>query len=103
MKWSLSCEGEDQKGSPNEVHSQQFPQNFPRTPIATPSPGSNSYTVLPPIGKPLRGEEFELSPCQSINAADPIHRHDADGYLVQMERQNQLSTRLTYKVGASVS
>lgn len=103
MKWPLSCEGEDQKWSPNEVHRQQFPQNLPRTPATTPSPGSSSYTVLPPIGKPLRGAESELSPGQGINTAYPIHRCGSGGYLVQMERQKQLRARLTYKVGVSVS
>lgn len=104
IKWLLSSEGDGQNWSPNEVQSKLFPQNLPRTPPTTTSSlGSGSYTVLPPIGKPLRGEEPELSPSQSVNTAYPIHRSSSDGYLVQMEKQKQLRGRVTYKVGVSVS
>ncbi|XP_044078909.1 jhy protein homolog [Siniperca chuatsi] len=97
LKWPLSCEGEDQKWSPNEVHTKQFPQNLPRTPTTTSSLGSGSYTVLPPIRKPMTGQEPELSPGQSVNTAYPIRKSSSDGYLVQMEKQKQLRLRGTYK------
>lgn len=78
----------------DEVH---FQQNFPGTPTTTSSLASGSYTVLPPIGKPTTGTEAELSPGQTGDTAC-IHRSSSDGYLVQMEKQKQLRTRVTYKV-----
>ncbi|TMS14438.1 Jhy protein-like protein [Larimichthys crocea] len=57
---------------------------------------NGSYTVLPPIGKPTTGTEAELSPGQTGDTAC-IHRSSSDGYLVQMEKQKQLRTRVTYK------
>ncbi|XP_010749219.3 jhy protein homolog isoform X3 [Larimichthys crocea] len=77
----------------DEVH---FQQNFPGTPTTTSSLASGSYTVLPPIGKPTTGTEAELSPGQTGDTAC-IHRSSSDGYLVQMEKQKQLRTRVTYK------
>ncbi len=103
LKWPLSCEREDQKWSPNEVHTKQFPQNRLRTPTTTLSLGSGSYTVLPPIGKLVTGKEPEQSTDQSVNTAYPIHRSSSDGYLVQMEKQKQLRAKVTYKVCVSVS
>lgn len=106
-KTALHCPlffvGKDQKWSSNEVHSTLFPQSLPRTPTTTLSMCSGSYTVLPPIGKPITGKESELSPCQSVSTAYPIHRSNSDGYLVQMEKQKQLRAKVTYKVGVSVS
>ena len=99
----LSFEGKDQNWSSNEVHSTQFPQSLPRTPTTTLSMGPGSYTVLPPIGKSITGKESELSPCQSVSTAYPVHRSNSDGYLVQMEKQKQLRAKVTYKVGVSVS
>ncbi|TKS83818.1 hypothetical protein D9C73_017931 [Collichthys lucidus] len=74
----------------------QFQQNFPGTPTTTSSLASGSYTVLPPIGKPTTGTEAEPSPGQTVDTAC-IHRSSSDGYLVQMEKQKQLRTRVTYK------
>lgn len=85
------------------VYTKQFPQNLLRTPTTTSSLGSGSYTVLPPIGKPMTGKEPEQSPGQSVNTAYPINRSSSDGYLVQMEKQKQLRARVTYKVCVSVS
>lgn len=99
----LSFEGNDQNWSSNEVHGTQFPQSLPRTPTTTLSMGSGSYTVLPPIRKPMTGKESESSPCQSVSTAYPVHRSNSDGYLVQMEKQKQLRAKVTYKVGVSVS
>ncbi|KAM8741639.1 jhy protein homolog isoform 2-T2 [Acanthopagrus schlegelii] len=100
-KTALHCPlffvGKDQKWSSNEVHSTLFPQSLPRTPTTTLSMCSGSYTVLPPIGKPITGKESELSPCQSVSTAYPIHRSNSDGYLVQMEKQKQLRAKVTYK------
>uniref|UniRef100_A0A671U3B4 Junctional cadherin complex regulator n=1 Tax=Sparus aurata TaxID=8175 RepID=A0A671U3B4_SPAAU len=93
----LSFEGNDQNWSSNEVHGTQFPQSLPRTPTTTLSMGSGSYTVLPPIGKPMTGKESESSPCQSVSTAYPVHRSNSDGYLVQMEKQKQLRAKVTYK------
>ncbi|XP_070773818.1 jhy protein homolog [Enoplosus armatus] len=95
LKWPLLREGEAQKWSPNEVHTEQFPQDPPTTPTRTLSLGSGSPTALPPIGKPTAGKEPDPGPAQSGNTAYPIHRSGSDGYLVQMERQKQL--RVTYK------
>lgn len=103
LKWPLSCEEEEQKWSPNEVRSKQFPQNLPKTPTTMSSLGSSSYSVLPPIGKPMTGKEPESSLGQCVNTAGPIHKSSSDGYLVQMEKQKQLRARVTYKVGMSVS
>ncbi|KAG8008089.1 hypothetical protein GBF38_019071 [Nibea albiflora] len=44
----------------------------------------------------MTGTEDELSPGQTVNTAG-IHRSSSDGYLVQMEKQKQLRTRVTYK------
>lgn len=99
LKWPLSCEGEDQKWSSNKP----FPQNLPRAPTSTWSQGSGSYTVLPPIGKQVMEKEHEMCPDQSANTTYPIHTSSSDGYLVQMEKQKQLRTRVTYKVGGPVS
>ncbi|XP_076606583.1 jhy protein homolog [Chaetodon auriga] len=96
-KWPLSCEREDQTWSPDEVHIKEFPQNLPRTPTTTSSLGLGSYTVLPPIEKPMTGKEPELSPIQVVSTAYPIHRSSSDGYLIQMEKQKQLKARVTYK------
>lgn len=97
IKCLPSREGDD--WSPDEVQGELCPQNPPRT---TSSVGLSSYTVLPPIGDPQR-EVHELSPCQSVNAANPTERSCSDGYLVQMEKQKQLRARVTYKVGLSLS
>lgn len=99
LKWPLSCEGEDQKCSPNKP----FPQNLPRTPTSTWSQCSGSHTVLPPIGKPVMDKEPELCLGQSVNTSYPIHTSSSDGYLVQMKKQKQLRARVTYKVGEPVS
>uniref|UniRef100_UPI0037E9069A jhy protein homolog n=1 Tax=Semicossyphus pulcher TaxID=241346 RepID=UPI0037E9069A len=85
-----SCERGDKRRSPNEVHSQEVPQDLTGTNTTT------SYRVLPPIGKPLTGREAEMSPALSVNTADRIHRSSSDSYLVQMEKQRQRA-RGTYK------
>ncbi|XP_045894813.1 jhy protein homolog isoform X2 [Micropterus dolomieu] len=82
---------------PDEVHTKHFTRNVPSKPTTTSSLGPGSYTVLPPIGKPMTVREPELSPDQSTNTAYPIHRSSSDGYLVQMEKQKQLRMRVTYK------
>ncbi|XP_035034698.1 jhy protein homolog [Hippoglossus stenolepis] len=81
----LSCEKEEQTRSPL------------RTPTTASSQGTGSYSVLPPIGKPLTGEEPGLSPCQSENTAFHIHSSNSDSYLVQMEKQKQLRARVNCK------
>nr|XP_046267729.1 jhy protein homolog isoform X2 [Scatophagus argus] len=95
IKWPLSCDGDEQTWSPNELPCKQFPQNLPGTPTSTLSLGSGSDTVLPPIGKPAAGKQ--LSPSPNVNPAYAIHRSSSDGYLVQMEKQMQLKTRVAYK------
>ncbi|XP_040907199.1 jhy protein homolog [Toxotes jaculatrix] len=94
---ALSYEGEDQTWSSNEVHTKQFSQNLPRTPTTASSQGLGSYTVLPPIERPLTGKESNMSSGQSVNTAYPIHRSSSDSYLVQMEKQKQLRAKATCK------
>lgn len=53
-----------------------------------------SYKVLPPIEKPLSREEFQQNPNQSAETV-------SDGYLGRMEKQRQMKTKVTYKVGIS--
>ncbi|XP_018548058.1 jhy protein homolog isoform X1 [Lates calcarifer] len=95
LKWPLSCEGEDQTWSSDEVYTKCFPQNLTRTPTTASSQSLGSYTVLPPIGKPLTEKEPKLSPGHSVNATHHIHRSNSDSYVVQMEKKKQL--RVTYK------
>lgn len=71
------------------------PVNLSRTPSTTWSPGSEPYTVLPPIEKPI----MRRVPDQ--NTTDPTHRRMSDGYLALMEKQKQRSTMITYKVECS--
>lgn len=97
LKWPLSCEGEDQTWSSDEVYTKCFPQNLTRTPTTASSQSLGSYTVLPPIGKPLTEKEPKMSPGHSVNATHHIHRSNSDSYVVQMEKKKQL--RVTYKVG----
>ncbi|XP_020501690.2 jhy protein homolog [Labrus bergylta] len=96
LKWPLPFESVDEKGSPHGVHCEEFPQAPPGKPTTTSLPGSEVYTVLPPIRISLTESESELSPGQSVNPADSIHRSSSDGYLVQMEKQKQRA-RGTYK------
>ncbi|XP_019941172.2 jhy protein homolog [Paralichthys olivaceus] len=81
LQLPLSCGEEEQAWNPL------------RTPTTASSQGPGSYTVLPPIRKPLTGEE----PCQSGNTAFPIHSSNCDSYLVQMEKQKQLKGRVNCK------
>ncbi|XP_071317277.1 jhy protein homolog isoform X2 [Trachinotus anak] len=97
LQWPLSCDGEDQTWSLNEVHTKLFPQNLPRTPTTASSRGLGSYALLPPIRKRMTGKEPKISPSQSANTFNPIHRSGSDSYLVQMEKQKQLRARATNK------
>uniref|UniRef100_G3Q9L6 Junctional cadherin complex regulator n=1 Tax=Gasterosteus aculeatus aculeatus TaxID=481459 RepID=G3Q9L6_GASAC len=80
LQWPITCEGEDQK---------EIAQNL------TLSLGSSSYPLLPAIGKSMTGKEPEQSP--DVNSAYPVHRSSSKGYLVKMEKQKQLRTRVPYK------
>nr|XP_020476270.1 uncharacterized protein LOC109972023 isoform X1 [Monopterus albus] len=92
----LSYEGEDQNWSPNEVHT-KLPQNCRWTPTNTLSHSPHSYAVLPAIGKPVTGKDPELSPGQCVKTTYPLHGNTSNSYLLQMEKQKQLRTRVTYK------
>lgn len=98
-KWLLACEEDDHKWIPDEFQCMLSPQSLPRTPPSTTSLslGSDTYAVLPPVGRPLTGDEPERSPGQSVNTADTIHRSSSDSYLGQMGKQKQLG--VNYKVG----
>ncbi|KAG7224632.1 hypothetical protein INR49_011385 [Caranx melampygus] len=97
LQWPLSCEGEDQTWSSNEVHTKQLPQNLTRTPTTASSQGQGSYTVLPPIGKPTAGKGHKMSPGQSMSTVNPVAGSSSDSYLVQMEKLKQLKARGTNK------
>lgn len=96
LKGPLNEEEEDQQWDPSEVPSEQFREDSP-----TWSQHSGSYTVLPPIGKPLRRTQAELGYEQSEEGVN-VQRVGSDGYLVQMMKQKQLKERVSYKVGLSV-
>ncbi|XP_026185082.1 jhy protein homolog isoform X2 [Mastacembelus armatus] len=91
LKLPLSCEGTNQDWSLNEAHTKLFPQIVCRTLTPTSSHRPGSYTVLPPIGKPMTG-----SPVQCVSTTYPILKNN-DSYLLQMEKQKQLKARVTYK------
>ncbi|XP_062414114.1 jhy protein homolog [Pungitius pungitius] len=78
LQWPLTCDGEDQK---------QIAQNL------TLSLGSSSYPLLPAIGKSMTGTEQ----IPDMNSVYPVHRSSSNSYLIQMEKQKQLRTRVTYK------
>ncbi|XP_074527718.1 jhy protein homolog isoform X2 [Halichoeres trimaculatus] len=87
-KWPLSYQRVNRKKSPHEVHCQESSQQLPGIPTTTLSPGSGPHTVLPPIGKPLRGGRVEMVPGQTVDTAEALHS-SSGGYLVQMERWRQ--------------
>ncbi|KAM3600907.1 uncharacterized protein V6R79_004421 [Siganus canaliculatus] len=91
LEWPLSCEDEEPKWNPIEIHKKQLSQNFSRTPTTASSVGLSSFTVLPPIEKPV-------AVTGNVDRGLPIHRSSSDGYLVQMEKQKQLRVGVTYKV-----
>ncbi|XP_029923979.1 jhy protein homolog [Myripristis murdjan] len=96
-KCLLICEEENPNQLPNEDQVNQFPEDSPRPPSTTQSQHSGYYTVLPPIGKPLTGQEPELRPGQCVQTSGPIHRSSSDGYLAQMDKQKQLREKISYK------
>ncbi|XP_047462254.1 jhy protein homolog [Mugil cephalus] len=96
LMWPSSSEVKDQRWSPNEVHTKQFAENFPRTPTPL-SQGLGSHAVLPPIGKPTTDRRSEPSRGEDVNVSHPIHKSNSGGYLVQMEKKKQMRERVTYK------
>ncbi|XP_069021121.1 uncharacterized protein [Embiotoca jacksoni] len=92
----LSCEEEDQKWSPNEVYMRQFVHDLTRTSTTASSQGSGFNTVLPPIGNQITGKRPELRHGRNVNTAYRMHRSKIAG-LVQVEKQEQMRARVTYK------